>query len=74
MENNVKADMDNVNENKTQGIDINATTAVNCVQCGGEFFKNSTILRKVPANLTENGQEQVVPVQILRCEVCGRAA
>jgi len=86
-ENTVKADMNEadtfrpeankgqtstVEMGQNRGVDINQTTAVNCVQCGGEFFKQSTLLRRVPANLTENGQEQVVPVQLLRCEVCGR--
>lgn len=72
-ENTVKADLGDGQTNKTPGgVDINQTTAVNCVQCGGEFFKQSTLLRRVPGNLTDNGQEQVVPVQLLRCEVCGR--
>ena len=76
---NVKADLGATEpmgqpQGNGQKVDINATTAVNCVQCGGEFFKESTILRRVPANLSQNGQEQVVPVKLLRCEVCGRAA
>ncbi len=52
-------------------IDISKTSAIKCEKCENQTFKQSLLLRKLSALVSQNGQETLVPVQVFACEKCG---
>jgi hypothetical protein len=44
---------------------------VTCDNCGSKVFREAIMFKKVSAIVSPNGQEQLVPVQIFRCDDCG---
>lgn len=52
-------------------IGLQQTKQVECPSCEGIFFKESTILRRVPAVLTGQKKDGLFPIMVFRCEECG---
>lgn len=51
-------------------IDLRDCETVKCENCGGIYFKESLILKKV-SKLQGAPMDQNVPVPVFRCEDCG---
>lgn len=51
-------------------IDISKTTGVTCSECGGIFFDQTTLLRRISRFLTGEPQDTVSPVPVLVCRDC----
>jgi uncharacterized Zn finger protein len=45
--------------------------SLKCSNCGGIFFKQSIILKKISKLLTGNAQDGLYPIGITRCDDCG---
>jgi len=56
--------------NFKQDIDIKALDNTVCSECGGIFWNNVTILKKVSPIMTENGKPGFVPVPTWACISC----
>lgn len=52
-------------------VTLKQTQEIECPQCGGIFFKQSVLLRKVPALLTGQPKDSLLPIAVFRCEDCG---
>ena len=52
-------------------IDLNKMPTEKCVKCGSMYFKNKTIIKKIPAILAGSTNDQFIPVDLLVCEECG---
>lgn len=52
-------------------IGLQDTKQIECPSCDGIFFKESTILRRVPAVLTGQKKDGLFPIMVFRCEQCG---
>lgn len=46
-------------------------TPIACDNCGGMFFKQSVMLRKVSKLLVGSDQDMLIPVPVFRCDDCG---
>jgi len=59
--------------NKPMNINIRPedATPVECENCGGQFFKQSVMLRKIAKLLVGTDQDMLVPVPVFRCDDCG---
>ena len=40
--------------------------------CGGMLFENALLLKKIPALISPSGQEEMYPMEILICKLCGK--
>ena len=58
---------------KTAKINIKASDMkdVVCDNCEGKVFKEVIMLKRVSALVSPTGKEQLVPVQVIRCDDCG---
>lgn len=52
-------------------IDLKQQPTVTCSKCGGKFFKEVVLIKKVPALLTGNSEDTLVPFPTYRCDDCG---
>ena len=52
-------------------IDLKQQPTVTCTSCGGKFFKEVVLIKKVPALLTGNSDDTLVPFTTYRCDDCG---
>jgi len=59
--------------NKQMNLNIRPEDAkpVSCENCGGQFFKQSVMLRKIAKLLVGTDQDMLVPVPVFRCDDCG---
>lgn len=55
----------------TPKIDLREQPTVSCEECGGEFFKEVTILKKVSRLLTGSSDDTLVPFPTYMCNECG---
>jgi len=51
-------------------IDITEHPTVQCKSCGCIFFSNVIILKKISKIATGTTNDQLVPIQVLRCSDC----
>jgi hypothetical protein len=42
-----------------------------CVSCGGRFFKQTFMFRRVSKILVGAPQDQLIPIPVFRCDDCG---
>lgn len=61
----------NPNQPMNVSISLDQTKEVECKNCGGIVFKESMLLRKVPALLTGQARDMPMPIPVFRCEDCG---
>ena len=54
-----------------QTVDISQTNPVKCEKCENQTFKQTMLLRKLSALVSQNGQETLIPVAAFACEKCG---
>lgn len=52
-------------------IDLKEQPTVLCERCGGSFFKETLILKKISKLLTGSPEDTIVPFPIYRCDDCG---
>jgi len=52
-------------------VDISQTTPVLCEECGGTYFEQAMVLRRVSAILTGQGKPGFMPIPVFRCADCG---
>jgi predicted nucleic-acid-binding Zn-ribbon protein len=52
-------------------VDLSQTAAVTCDECGGSYFEQALIIRKVSALLTGQGKPGFIPIPIFKCSKCG---
>jgi len=52
-------------------VDISQTTPVLCEECGGTYFEQAMVLRRVSAILTGQGKPGYMPIPVFRCADCG---
>jgi len=46
-------------------------TDVKCDECGGEYFKPVVMIKRLSPLVSPTGQEQLMPLQVFRCDDCG---
>jgi hypothetical protein len=51
-------------------IDIRQTKGVTCSGCGGLFFKQAIVLRRVPALMIGQAHDSLMPIPVFRCDDC----
>ncbi len=54
-----------------QMIDLKSQPTVVCDECGGTFFKEITLIKKVSGKLTGTDEDTIVPFPTYRCDDCG---
>jgi hypothetical protein len=54
-------------------LKINANNLIDltCDECNGKIFRLVQMFKRVPALISQTGKEQIVPIQIFRCDDCG---
>lgn len=52
-------------------VDINQTSGVTCDDCGGVYFDQSLILRKVSGLISGTGKPSYIPIPVFACKKCG---
>lgn len=52
-------------------IDLNQQPSVTCENCGGMYFKEVVLIKKVPKLLTGSQNDTIVPFPTYRCDDCG---
>jgi uncharacterized Zn finger protein len=52
-------------------IDLKSQPTVVCDECGGMYFKEIVLIKKVPKLLTKNSEDVIVPFPTYRCDDCG---
>lgn len=54
-------------------VDITQLKDIKCENpgCGNYTFQEAMMLKHVPALLTENGKDGIVPIPVFVCNVCG---
>jgi uncharacterized Zn finger protein len=52
-------------------IDLKSQPTVVCDECGGMYFKEITLIKKVPGELTGTDEDTIVPFPTYRCDDCG---
>lgn len=52
-------------------IDLRETETVLCEKCGGQYFQEVFMLKKVSRILTGSSEDTLVPFPINRCVDCG---
>ena len=52
-------------------IDLKQQETVKCEKCESKYFKEVTMLKKVPKLLTGNSEDVIVPFPTYRCDDCG---
>ncbi len=49
---------------------IRKSTGIKCSTCEGFFFEPTVLLRKVSRFVSGNTQDEILPVQVFRCQDC----
>jgi len=52
-------------------IDLKQQPTITCSKCDSRFFKEIVLIKKVPALLTGNSEDTLVPFPTYRCDDCG---
>ena len=52
-------------------IDLKQQETIKCEKCESKFFKEVTMLKKVPKLLTGSAEDTLVPFPTYMCNVCG---
>ena len=52
-------------------IDLKQQPTVECEECNSKYFKEVTMIKKVPKLLTGSGEDTIVPFPTYMCEKCG---
>jgi uncharacterized Zn finger protein len=52
-------------------IDLRIQPTIICEECGSKFFKEVSMLKKVPKLLTGSHEDTIVPFPTYMCNSCG---
>jgi uncharacterized Zn finger protein len=52
-------------------IDLKQQETVKCKECGSKYFKEVTMIKKVPKLLTGSQEDTIVPFPTYMCNNCG---
>lgn len=52
-------------------VKLEDLTDVKCDECEGEYFRVVMMMKRLSPLVSPSGQEQMVPIQIFRCDDCG---
>ena len=52
-------------------IDLRIQPTIICEECGSKFFKEVSMLKKVPKSLTGSHEDTIVPFPTYMCNSCG---
>lgn len=52
-------------------IDIKEQKTIKCEKCDCKYFKEVTLLKKIPKLLTGSSEDTIVPFPTYRCDDCG---
>lgn len=52
-------------------IDLKSQPTIKCEKCESKFFKEVTMLKKVPKLLTGSHEDTIVPFPTYMCNECG---
>jgi len=52
-------------------IKLDDLTDIKCDKCECEYFRPVTLMKRLSPLVSPTGKEQVVPIQIFRCDDCG---
>jgi predicted nucleic acid-binding Zn ribbon protein len=52
-------------------IDLRDQPTIHCERCGGHYFKEVILLKKVSKLLTGSSEDTLVPFPVYRCDDCG---
>tara|TARA_Y100000034_G_scaffold73792_1_gene88740 strand:- start:708 stop:947 length:240 start_codon:yes stop_codon:yes gene_type:complete len=52
-------------------IKLDDLTDVKCDKCEGEYFRVVMLMKRLSPLVSPTGKEQVMPLQIFRCDDCG---
>ena len=52
-------------------IDLKQQPTIICEDCGGKYFKEVVLLKKVPKLLTGSSEDTIVPFPTYMCNACG---
>ena len=55
----------------TPKIDLRKQPTILCEECGSKFFKEVSMLKKVPKLLTGSPEDTIVPFPTYMCNDCG---
>jgi uncharacterized Zn finger protein len=55
----------------TPKIDLRNCDTVTCENCGGIYFREVMILKRVPALMTGSREDTNVPFAVTKCDSCG---
>lgn len=55
----------------TPKIDLRQCDNVKCENCGGIFFREVLLLKRVPALMTGSREDTNVPFSVTKCDSCG---
>lgn len=55
----------------TPKIDLRQCENVKCEKCGGVFFREVLLLKRVPALMTGSREDTNVPFSVTKCDSCG---
>ena len=57
--------------NLTPKINIRECDTVKCENCGGIYFREVLILKRVPALMSGSPEDTNVPFAVTKCDSCG---
>ena len=52
-------------------VRLDDLTDVKCDECEGEYFRTVMLMKRLSPLVSPTGKEQIVPIQIFRCDDCG---
>ena len=52
-------------------VRLDDLTDVKCDECEGEYFRTVMLMKRLSPLVSPAGKEQIVPIQIFRCDDCG---
>jgi len=52
-------------------IDLRNCDTVKCENCGGVYFREVVLLKRVPALMTDSPEDTNVPFSVTKCDSCG---
>jgi hypothetical protein len=52
-------------------IDLKQQETLVCEKCDNKYFKEVTLIKKVPKLLTGSSEDTIVPFPTYRCDSCG---
>ena len=53
-------------------VDLSQAKDMNCIHCGGEYFINAVMVKKISRFVTGTANDAVLPVDVLLCGNCGK--